>query len=91
MYINKDGELVDARNSSEMYDAMQKLRALTQEGLVYTGESNADKVYSKASTILPFLIHDSLNVETVGSLRLRIVVNKERKYGTCFGINFIRI
>ncbi len=64
MYINKDGELVDARNSSEMYDAMQKLRALTQEGLVYTGESNADKVYSKASTILPFLIHDYSQTQT---------------------------
>lgn len=64
MYIGADGSLKDSRNSAEMYDAMQRLNALTKEGLVYTGEANADKVYSSASTVLSFLIHDYSQTQT---------------------------
>ncbi|MDE6355658.1 MAG: hypothetical protein K2L67_00230 [Clostridia bacterium] len=58
LYIDKDGNLQDARKKTDMWDALEKFNALTKEGLIYTGESNADKVYSSAKTILAFMLHD---------------------------------
>lgn len=65
MYIGADGFLKDSRNSAEMYDAMQKLNALTKEGLVYTGEAKVEgQEYSGASSVLSFLIHDYSQTQT---------------------------
>ena len=71
MYIGKDGNLIDSRDKADMYNAMNRLNALTKEGLVYTGETDASKINSKTADILPFLIHDYSQTQTTDGFYLQ--------------------
>ncbi|MDE5728622.1 MAG: hypothetical protein K2I20_00405 [Clostridia bacterium] len=65
LYIDANGDLQDARQNAATYDALDRLSALSKEGLVYTGtEDVTAKYYKNSSSILTYSMHDYAQTQT---------------------------
>ena len=69
-YVDANGNLKDAREDAASYDAMNKLSALSKEGLVYMGEANIAKYAAKSTDVLTFSMHDYSQTQTTDGFYL---------------------
>lgn len=65
-YIDSDGEIHDARTSTEMWEALDNIHAMVEEGLVYTGTNNSSgstSYYVNDDPVM-FMIYDYDQTQT---------------------------
>ena len=65
-YIDSEGELHDARTGTEMWEALDNLHDMVEEGLLYTGTQNASgsTSYYKEGDPVVFMIYDYVQTQT---------------------------
>ena len=63
-YLNKDGDLVDARENAESYELVSNFAALTDEGLLYIGEANVEGSRDTSKGPSPVFMHDYSQTQT---------------------------
>ena len=71
-YVDKDGNLQDARSNADSYDALNKFNALTKEGLLYTGETKPSKVATASTSLMTFSMHDYSQTQTTDGFYLDV-------------------
>ncbi len=64
LYINSEGEIVDARQNASSYNLVSRFSALADEGLLYTGESNVQANRDTANGPSPLFMHDYVQTQT---------------------------
>jgi len=69
LYFGKDGKLYDARNSADTYDALEKMNAMRQEGLISVDYNNEDADNAKSSNYITqstgFMSYDYNQTQTI--------------------------
>ncbi len=74
-YIDENGDIKDARENAETWDALNRLSAFAKEGLMYTGDvSGTDRsIYTTTAANrgpVYFLEHDYVQTQTLYQMRL---------------------
>lgn len=78
-FIDSDGKIDDARNDVDMWDALDRLNEMTEEGLIYTGIKHAAGAssYYKADSPESFMIYDYVQTQTAnGGFELELGTDK---------------
>lgn len=71
-YVDASGNLQDARENADSYDAMNKFSALSKEGLVYTENTDVAKYVSGTGSILAFSMHDYSQTQSTDGFYLDV-------------------
>ena len=90
-YIDSEGKINDSRNDVDMWEALDRLNEMVEEGLLYTGTKHAAGAssYYKADSPESFMIYDYVQTQTAnGGFELELGTDK---YGLPEDYNFTAI
>lgn len=90
-FIDSEGKIDDSRNDVDMWDALDRLNEMVEEGLIYTGIKHAAGAssYYKADSPESFMIYDYVQTQTAnGGFELELGTDK---YGLPEDYNFTAI